>query len=107
MSKTELFESKQEEFEMLREDEGLFLLAFSNLNHFLIDLLFLALSSEEEEDERKVSLDKDVKILELVFGNKNRLLECLKQPEQESTESEVKRKPVWQDSGKLFSIFLR
>lgn len=61
-------------------------------------------SSSEEEDEKNVSIDDDRNEMELVFGNKNRLLQCFKQEEQESeteTESKIKRKPVWQDSGKI------
>lgn len=40
--------------------------------------------------------------MELVFGNKDRLLKSFKQEDVNETELKIKRKPVWQDSGILF-----
>lgn len=61
--------------------------------------------SSDEEDEKNVSIDDDKNEMELVFGNKNRLLQCFKEEEDSETETEtkIKRKPVWQDSGKLYT----
>lgn len=61
--------------------------------------------SSDEEDQKHVSVDDDIKnATDLVFGDKNRLLNGFKQEEEDEdaseTESKIKRKPVWQDSGK-------
>lgn len=84
MSETKFMDSKE-------------VLEFKNIQEFSDD--------DDEEDQKPLSMNDDMKnATDLVFGDKNRLLNCFKQEEDDEnaseTESKQKRKPVWQDSGK-------